>query len=297
MTWSIAEKTVLITGGNVGIGLETAVALARAGAHVAITSRDRARGEAALAQLRERTGSERVELLDLDLARFASIEQCAQRFAAAHDRLHVLINNAGLVLGDRRETAEGFEMTFGVNHLGPFYLTELMRPLLVAGAPARVINLSSHAHRGSRGLRFDDLQRTRSYAGFPAYCDSKLANIYFTRELARRLAGDGITAYAVHPGVVASGFGADGDMGGVMSLAFKLARPFLLSPEKGARTSVFLATSPEVADPSGGYFAKCRPSTPAQVAQDDAAAARLWAVSEELVAQARFGARPAQPQR
>ena len=277
-------RTVVITGGNAGIGKETAVALARDGARVIFTSRDATRGADALAEITERSGG-RAEVMALDLASLASVRTFAAEVLAATDRIDVLVNNAGLVLTDRRITEDGFEMTFGVNHLGHFLLTDLLRERLVASAPARVVVLASFAHRFAwRGLDFDDLMSERRYSGFDVYARSKLANILFTRELARRLDGTGVTANSLHPGYVASHFGRDGDAGNLdwaMDLGAKL---FAISPERGARTSVHLAADPGVATVTGGYYHRCRPASTSRHARDDAAAARLWTVSEQLVA-------------
>jgi len=277
-------KVVAVTGANAGIGKETAVALARMGATVAMTSRDAGRGAEALADVRARSGSEAVELFALDLADFASIRACAGELLERYDRLDVLVDNAGLVMADRTETAQGFETTFGVNHLGHFYLTSLLLDRLRASAPSRIVVVASHAHKmARRGLDFDDLQGTRRYRGFDAYSRSKLANIYFTRELARRLAGTGVTVNAAHPGYVASSFGRDGDM--KFEPALKLgARLFAVTSEEGARTSVYLASSPAVAGATGGYYAKSKPASISKRAQDDLAAKRLWETSEALVA-------------
>ena len=281
----MSDRTVVITGGNAGIGKETAVALARDGMSVVITSRDRSRGSAAVEEIRARSGSDRVEVMELDLADFASIRRCADELLASRDRIDVLVNNAGLVQINRSETVEGFENTFGVNHLGHFLLTQLVLDRIRESAPARIVVVSSHAHKSARtGLDFDDLQSERSYSPFGVYGKTKLANIYFSRELARRLEGTGVTANALHPGFVASRFARDGDTGRLGDLAMVLGRPFAISPEKGARTSIYLASSPEVAGVTGGYFYKCKPSTPTSAALDGEAARRLWAVSEELVA-------------
>jgi NAD(P)-dependent dehydrogenase (short-subunit alcohol dehydrogenase family) len=280
------DRLVVITGGNAGIGLETAVALARPGSRVVFTARDPARGAAALEEIRRRSASEAVEVLPLDLASFASIRDCAAEIGRRYDRLDVLVNNAGGMLRRRSVTAEGFETTFGVNHLGHFLLTELLRDQLVASAPARIVIVASEAHRfAPRGLRFDDLQSERRYSGAGAYNHSKLANVLHARELARRLAATGVTANALHPGYVDSQFARDGDFGfeRVQELG---ARLFAVSPEQGAATSVYLASAPEVEAVTGGYFAKCRPRRPSRAARDDAAAARLWTVSEELLASA-----------
>jgi retinol dehydrogenase 12 len=284
MTDVVDGRVVLITGGNAGIGKETAVALASMGARVVFTARDAARGTEALTEIRTRSGSDEVEVMALDLARFASVRDLAKRWGDEHDQLDVLVNNAGLILNSRRQTDDGYEMTFQVNHLGPFLLTQLLRDQLVAGDEARVVNVASDAHSSARrGLDFDDLQSTRHYRGFRVYGKTKLANILFTRELARRWAGTGVTANAVHPGFVASSFGRDGDTGRLGALLFPLLKPFALSPEQGARTQVYVASAPELAGITGGYWVKSAPATPSAAAQDDAAAARLWEVSEELV--------------
>lgn len=277
--------TVVVTGGNAGVGKETAIGLARAGASVVITARDRARGVAALTEVRDRSGSDTVELMSLDLASFASIRAFADELLARHDRLDVLVNNAGLVSRTRTETQDGFETTFGVNHLGHFFLTSLLLDRLRASTPSRVVVVASHAHKQARrGLDFADLQSERKYAPMAAYAKSKLANIYFARELARRLEGSGVTANSLHPGFVASRFGRDGDGGRLGDIVMALARPIAISPEKGARTSIWLASAPSLATTTGEYFYKCAPSTPTAVARDDESARRLWAVSEELVA-------------
>jgi NAD(P)-dependent dehydrogenase (short-subunit alcohol dehydrogenase family) len=278
-------KTVVITGGNSGIGLETAVALARAGAKVLITARDRARGEAAVADIRARSGRDDVDLVVFDLGSIASIREGASTILQRCARIDVLVNNAGLVLSDRRETADGFEVTFGVNHLGHFVLTELLLERIKQSAPARIVNVASTAHKGARkGLDFEDLQSARAYSGMLVYSKSKLANIYFTTELARRLDGTGVTVNCLHPGTVATGYARDGDASGILAFGIKVIKPFILNAEQGARTSVYLASSPEVADVTGQYFVKCQARKPSAVAQDDEAARRLWKCSEELVA-------------
>jgi len=277
-------KVALITGGNSGIGKHTAIGLLRQGYRVSITSRDPERGTEALAEIERLSGSDQVECLRLDLSSFASIHACADEVLARNDRLDLLINNAGLVLSTRRETAEGFEMTFGVNHLGHFLLTSILLDRLAESAPSRVVTLASDAHKGARkGLDFDDLQASEGYSSMGAYCRSKLANIYFTRELARRVESRGITAYAVHPGVVASGFGRDGDIKGFMGALFGLARPFMITEEKGARTSLHVATAPAAELESGAYYAKSRAAKVASIARDDDAARKLWEVSERLI--------------
>ena len=277
-------RTVLITGGNTGIGKETAVALARQGAAVVITTRDARKGAAAVEEIRARGDSDAVDVMELDLAELASVRSFASRYADAHDHLDVLVNNAGLMLGSRRETVDGYETTFQVNHLGPFLLTNLLENQLRAGTDARVVNVASAAHSSARrGLDFDDLQSTRRYRSFSVYARTKLANILFTRELARRWDDVGVTANAVHPGFVASRFGRDGDTGRLTGAVFPLLRPFALTPEQGAQTQVYVASAPELTGITGGYWVKSAPATPSAAAQDDAAAARLWTVSEQLV--------------
>jgi NAD(P)-dependent dehydrogenase (short-subunit alcohol dehydrogenase family) len=280
-------KTVIITGGNSGVGKATATALAAAGAHAVITARSESRGLEALADIRRASGSDRVDLVVFDLADLASVRSGAAEILQRFETIDVLINNAGLVLTERTETKDGFEATFGINHLGPFLLTRLLTERLIASAPARVVNVSSTAHQGARrGLDFDDLQSRNHYRSMQAYGRSKLANILFTKELARRLGDRGVTANALHPGVVATGFTRDGDTTGVMAFGIKLIKPFVLTPEQGARTSVYLASSPEVAGVTGQYFVKCRPQTPSAPARDEAAAVLLWSISEELVGEA-----------
>ena len=279
-------RTVVITGGNSGIGLETAVALAGAGARVLVTARDQGRGEAAVADVARRARSELVELVVFDLASLASVRGGAAEILDRCPRLDVLVNNAGIVLSERHLTPDGLEATFVVNHLGHFLLTELLLERLEASAPARIVNVASTAHKGApRGLDFSDLQSERHYRAMPVYSKSKLANIYFTTELARRLAGRGVTANCLHPGTVATGYGRDGDTTGVFAFGLKVIKPFILTAEQGARTSVYLASSPEVAGDSGRYFVRCRPRTPSKAARDDEAAARLWEASEKLVAE------------
>ncbi|HEX3669038.1 MAG TPA: SDR family oxidoreductase [Acidimicrobiia bacterium] len=282
----MAGKVVVITGGNTGIGKEAAVGLAGLGARVVITSRNEERGRSAQKEIAERSGNDSVEVMSLDLASFTSIRSFAADVLDRFDHVDVLVNNAGLILRRRGETQDGFEETFGVNHLGHFLLTDLLLERLSAGAPARVVVVSSDAHKGARqGLHFDDLQAEHKYRWAKAYSKSKLANIYFARELSRRLDGTGVTVNALHPGFVRSEFGRGGDLGGIYGWGIKyLASPFAISPEKGARTSIYLASSPDVEGVSGGYFYKCKPSTPSAVAQDDDAASRLWDTSEKLVA-------------
>jgi NAD(P)-dependent dehydrogenase (short-subunit alcohol dehydrogenase family) len=287
---SVVESTVVVTGANTGIGKETAIGLAAAGARVVITSRDERRGADAVAEIRARSGNDRVEVMTLDLADFASVRAFAAQLAGTHERLDVLVHNAGLVLGARHETVDGNEATLQVNHLGPFLLTALLRDRLVGSAPSRVVVVASDAHKQARrGLELDDLQSTRRYRAFRVYAKTKLANILFTRELARRLTGTGVTANSLHPGFVASRFARDGDTGLLGRLAMPLLRPVALSPEQGARTSIFVASEPSLAAITGEYWYKCALATPSASARDDDAARQLWDVSEQLVGGAARG--------
>ncbi|MEZ4381071.1 MAG: SDR family oxidoreductase [Nannocystaceae bacterium] len=280
---SMAGKTVVVTGGNAGIGEETALALARRGARVIFTARNPARGAAALSGLRERSGSELVELVDLDLASLASVRACADELRRRCPTIDVLINNAGLMLSRRAETADGLEMTLGVNHFGHFALTLRLVDRLVAGGGGRVVVVASDAHRLARAFDFDDLHARRRYSGMKAYSQSKLANVLFARELAARLDGRGVTVNALHPGLVRSSFAGGGDVSGAFAAFFALcARVGGISSAKGAQTSVHLACSPEVALTTGEYFYRCAPRRPAAAAQDAEAARRLWELSEAL---------------
>jgi len=278
-------KTCLVTGANQGIGKETAIGLARLSATVVITARDRAKGERALVDIKRRSASDAVELMLVDFASLDSIRQFAGDFQRRHQRLHVLVNNAGAYNAARTLTQDGFEATFGVNHLGYFLTTKLLLDTIRASAPARIVNVSAGAHTGA-SINFDDLQGQRSYRGWGAYAQSKLANILFTYELARRLEGTGVTANCLHPGVVVTGFGQNntGVAGRLFSLFHAVGRPFLLTPEKGARTSVYLASSPAVEAVTGKYFANGREQKSSAMSYDADIARRLWEVSEALVA-------------
>jgi retinol dehydrogenase 12 len=277
-------KVVIITGGNSGIGKEAAVGIARTGAHVVIAARNPAKAAAALTEIENRADARgRVETIPIDLASFASVREFAAAFTAKHDRVDVLLNNAGLVLHKRAVTVDGHETQFQVNHLSHFLLTHLLSDALAHGAPARVVNVSSYAHTRARGLNFDDLDwEQRRYRGFAVYSATKLMNVLFTRELARRSNPEVLTANALHPGFVGSNFGREGDIGLLRTIGMPLARPFAISSEKGALTSIYLATSPDVAGLTGLYFVKGKAVKPAAAALDDAAAARLWEISEKL---------------
>ena len=284
-------RTVVVTGGNSGIGFETAAALAAMGARVVVTARNADKGRAAVAAIAQRVGSEaQVQLVVFDLADLSSVRRGAAEILEQEPRLDVLVNNAGLVLSERTETVDGFETTLATNHLGPFLLTNLLLERIRASAPARIVNVASTAHNAVRkGMAFDDLQSEKKYATMRVYGQSKLANILFTLELARRLEGSGVTANSLHPGTVRTGYGADGDARGLLAFGIKISSPFFLSPAKGARTSIYLASDPEVAGVSGEYFVKCKAKKPKRWARDPEAARRLWQVSEELVGLAPAG--------
>ncbi len=280
--------TSIVTGANSGIGLETALGLARAGHRVVVAVRNPTKGERAVDDLRARSGRDDIEQRTLDLASLASIRAFAADWAATGDPIDVLVNNAGVTMSTRQTTVDGFEMTFGVNHLGHFLLTALLLDSIRAsGDGARIVTVASGAHKFARaGLDFDDLmyeRRKYGWKGMAPYGASKLANILFTRELARRLAGSGITANCVHPGAVATNLGGEGDGGKLGDIAMRIGRPFMRTPEQGARTSLHVALSADVAGVTGAYFANSKPATANSYATDDAAAARLWTVSEALV--------------
>jgi NAD(P)-dependent dehydrogenase (short-subunit alcohol dehydrogenase family) len=281
----VQGKTVVITGGNSGIGKEGAVALAEQGAHVAITARNPEKGEAARREVVERSGSTEVEVVPLDLASLDSIRSSADDLLGRFPRIDVLVNNAGGTLSKRQVTKDGFEMTFGVNHLGHFLLTQLLLDRLVASAPARVITVASGAHLGARrGLDFDDLQcETHSYRGFQVYCRSKLANVMFAAELARRVDPAQVTSNSMHPGYVQTNFAREGDTGAMGWLSHVFGRPFSINATKGADTMVYLASSPDVSGVTGQYFYKRAVSKTSSWARDETAAKRLWEASEQLV--------------
>jgi NAD(P)-dependent dehydrogenase (short-subunit alcohol dehydrogenase family) len=274
---------VVITGGTSGIGEVAAQVLAAMGARIVLVARDKARAEATLARLRQAGPGLAHTAHYADLSRIADTRRVGAEIAAAEPRIDVLINNAGALFNRRELSPDGLEMTFAVNHMAYFVLTEALRERLLASAPARIVNTASAAHTGAH-LDFDDLQMAHGFAGFSAYGRSKLANILFTRELAKRLAGTGVTANCLHPGFVATRFGDSA--GGFVRAVMPLARLFALSPEKGAETIVYLASSPDVETTSGLYFADCKPKTPTAEAQSDEAAARLWAASEAIAAKA-----------
>jgi len=287
----VPSRVVVVTGANVGIGLETAAGLAAVGATTVLACRNPVKAESAAADVRARASSDDVHTVALDLADLASVRACARELEARFEHIDVLVNNAGGILQEQGRTAQGFEKTFGVNYLGPFLLTNLLLERLVRSAEGsgdgRVVNVASVAHHWAK-LDWDDLQTTRRYRPFKAYGRSKLADILFTRALAARLAGTAVTANALHPGNVRSGFGMDGDLRGYRGLGVKIYRPAEISPAAGARTSIYLASSAEMAGKSGGYYVRCKPGHPSRRARSHEDAARLWRESERLVADAGF---------
>lgn len=278
---SMTGKTVLITGGTGGIGKATADGLARSGARVGIVGRDTGRAEAAAADIRTESGNAAVDVFAADLSSQAEVRRLAAEVLDAYPRLDVLVNNVGGFWQHRHVTADGLERTFAVNHLAPFLLTNLLRDRLVGGAPARIVTVSSGAQSLGR-IDFDDLQGERNYSGQRAYNQSKLANVMFTYELARRLDGTGVTANVLHPGVTRTNFSAE-DQPRWMAIMGPVGRPFMKSPARGAITSIYLASSPEVEGVTGQYFANRKPGKSSAASYDAAAALRLWRVSADLV--------------
>jgi NAD(P)-dependent dehydrogenase (short-subunit alcohol dehydrogenase family) len=271
-------RLVLITGGTAGIGKQSALQLGRLGAHVVIVGRDPQKCERVTKELQGASGNERVEHLVADLSSMEAVRGLAAAFKQRHGKLNVLLNNAGGVNRTREVTADGYERTFATNHLAPFLLTRLLLEELAKGAPARVVSVSSLAHRG-QSLDFDDLMAERAYSAWRQYGRSKLANVMFTAELARGLQGRAITANCLHPGFVASDFLWKGPFWHVIKPVSYL---FAMDEQRGARTSVYLASSPEVEGVSGKYFSACREQTPSRQSQDADAVRQLWEVSEQL---------------
>lgn len=272
-------KVVVITGATSGIGLVAAEKLAGMGARIVMVARDRSRGEATLARLREVGPGVEHTLHYADLSKIAEMKRVAAEISAAEPRIDVLINNAGALFSSRQITADGLEKTFALNHMSYFVVTLGLADRLRATPGARVVNTSSNAHRRGR-LDLDDLQSEKNYRGFPVYGVSKLCNILFTRELARRWAGTGVTANSLHPGFVSTRFGDES--GGWFGRLIGAAKLFAISPEKGAETIVYLASAGEVEGVSGKYFFECREVSPTRAAQDDEAAQRLWRESARL---------------
>ena len=281
MLQEMQDKICLVTGATLGIGKETALGLARKGAQVVIVGRDEARTRETATWIVKESGNARIDFLVADLSSQAEVRRLAAEFKGKYVRLDVLLNNAGAIFTRRETTIDGYERTWALNHLAEFLLTSLLLEMLQASAPARIVNVASAAHTSGK-IDFDNLQGEEKYSGIGAYSQSKLANILFTYALARRLSGKGVTANCLHPGVVATGFGHNTP--GLVNTLLSLARPFLITPEKGAATSIALASSPDVADVSGKYFAKSQPIASSKLSYDEALQEKLWAVSEKQTA-------------
>jgi len=281
MAAKLDGKTILVTGATNGIGLIAARELARMGAHTIIASRDAQRCAAAVESIKRETGNTEVEYIAADLATRDGVQRAAHEFKKRHTRLDVLLNNAGALFMQRRLSADGIEMTFALNHLNYFHLTILLLDVLKTSGASRVINVSSMAHQGAR-INFDDLQFEKNYQGMTAYGQSKLANVLFTYELARKLEGTRVTANALHPGFVNTGFAKNNNW--IVKAGMALLRPIQRSPEKGAQTSIHLAASSELDGVTGKYFvdSKAVPSDPASY--NRASAERLWQISLEMIA-------------
>ena len=276
---SMNGKTVLVTGATDGIGKETALALAEMGARVILVGRNPEKCARITAQINQRPGQDRAEYLVADLSSQAQIRRLADEFKERYPRLDVLVNNAGAFMLKRELTVDGIEMTFALNYLNYFLLTNLLLDVIQASAPARIVNVSSAAHTSGK-LDFDDLQSRRHYSSWAAYSNSKLANVYFTYELARRLEGSRITVDVLHPGFVASNFGKNGS--GLLRPIFSISQFFAISPQKGAETSVYLASSPEVEGVTGKYYVEKKAVSSSAASYDQEAARRLWQISEEM---------------
>jgi NAD(P)-dependent dehydrogenase (short-subunit alcohol dehydrogenase family) len=276
------DKVCVVTGGTDGIGKAAARALAHQGARLLIHGRDLAKGARAVAEIVASSRNPAVEFVQADFTSLADVRRLAATIRQRAPRIDVLINNAGGIFGERTLSKDGYEATLAVNHLAPFLLTHLLLDALKGDRPSRIVTTASHAHRGAR-IDFDDLQITRKYSPMRAYGASKLANILFTRALAKRLQSTAVTATSLHPGFCRTSFGRDVEMPPLIKAIFGLAARFARSPEKGAETLVYLASSSQVEDASGGYYFDCKEVAPSRAAQDEKIAEELWKVSEELV--------------
>jgi len=276
-------KICIVTGANTGIGKETALGLAKLGASVVMVCRDRERGEAALREIKQKSRNDRVELMICDFSSPNSIRQFASDFKQRHDRLDVLVNNAGVVLRERSMTEDGLESTFAINHLGYFLLANLLLDVLKQSVPSRIVNVASTGHKFGK-LDINAWSTGGEYSAFGAYANSKLANVLFTYELARRLEGTGVTANCLHPGGVGTNL-----FRGLPKFMQALIKLVTISPERGARTSIFLASSPEVEGVTGKYFARRRQQKSSEASHNEEAARRLWEVSEELTSSGQRG--------
>ena len=272
-------RTILITGGTSGIGKAGATALAAMGAHVVVTGRNPERGAAAVEEIKKNSGTDSVELMLADLSVQSEVRRLAEEFLDRHHRLDVLVNNAGLVNSKRTETPDGIEATFAINHLAPFLLTNLLLDRIKESGDGRIVTTSSEAQRWGR-MEFDDLQSKRKYGGMAVYGMTKLANVMFTRELAARLGGTGVTATCFHPGAVNTSFGANNN--GPLTLLFRVFKPFMRTSEKGADTLIWLSSAPEVAGVTGKYYADRKEIFAPKIAYDPIALQKLWEMSADL---------------
>lgn len=281
---SLEGKTVLVTGANTGIGKETAMDMARRGARVILACRDMTRARLAADEIRQQTGNGNVDVKKLDLASLQSVRDFSKDFQQNEDRLDILINNAGIMMCPKWQTEDGFEMQFGVNHLGHFLLTNCLLDLLKKSAPSRVVTVSSLAHEKGE-IHFDDINLDKNYKREVSYRQSKLANVLFSRELAKRLQGTGVTTYSLHPGVIRTELGRH--LFPTLSFLLKIiVIPFMMlikSPWEGAQTTIYCAVEESIANDSGLYYSDCAAKTPAPQAQDDAAAKKLWDLSASMV--------------
>ncbi len=278
-TPQLGGKYCVVTGANSGIGKIAAKEIARMGATVVMVCRDETKGLAAKEEIESSTGSKSVELMITDLSSLDSVRSLAKIYKEKHDKLHILMNNAGLILGKRTVTKDGLETTFVVNYLSHFLLTNLLLDILKASAPSRIVNVTSSAHYQGH-IDFDDLQEEKKYGAMKAYCQSKLAQVLFTHELAIRLEGTAVSANCVHPGAVRTSWG---DEAGALGIGIRIGRPFMLSAERGAETPIYVATSPEVENVSGKFFAKRKEKNSSAESYDKSEAKRLWDISAKLV--------------
>jgi NAD(P)-dependent dehydrogenase (short-subunit alcohol dehydrogenase family) len=277
---NLDNKICIVTGANSGVGKVTALELAKMGAEVIMVCRNQKKGEEALAEILMKSKSNKVKLMLCDFSSQKSIREFTDKFKSQYDKLHILVNNAGLIISERHLTEDGIESTFAINHLGYFLTTHLLLDLLKSSAPARIVNVSSEGHRIGH-INFNDINYENNlYKSMNVYCDSKLANVLFTKELSKRLKGTNVTANCLHPGVVNTNFASE--TSGWFKWVVKIGKPFLITAEKGAETQIYLASSPEVEGITGEYFDKKKVKTPSKEARDTEVAEKLWKLSEKM---------------